>query len=480
MLAVEGLPETPADSVVLAGVRSALCAPIVVRGSAAACLYVAHRHVGRLFGEEERRLAEFITALAGAALENAAGFAALAAAHEHLEQRVAARTAELVESNARLQREVEERRRVEEALRDSEARYRAVAETAAEAIITMNESGTMVFVNRATEQIFGYSAAELLGQPLTLLMPERLRRTHEVSLARYLATGQRHLTWERVQLPGRHKSGREIPLELAFWEFTQHGQRFFSSLIRDITERVQAAELRTRLLERVISAQEEERARLARELHDETGQALMALLVQLHSIARAPTLATAQAEAEKVRRIAAQALDDVRRLAVGLRPNVLDDLGLVAALERYAADYHQAYGIAVDVHARGLDGRLPPAIELTLYRILQEALTNVAKHAGATLVSVVIERQTSAVLAIIEDDGRGFDVERALREAGRSQRFGLPSMRERAALLQGTLAIESTPGHGTTIYVTLPCERHLGGSDDPASSTTLLSPQDTA
>ncbi len=359
-----------------------------------------------------------------------------------------------------------ERKRAEEGLRESEERYRTVAETAAEAIITIDETSTMVFVNRAAEQIFGYTAQEMLGQKLTLLMPERLRAAHERSMARYLTTNQRHLAWERVHLPGRHKSGREIPLELAFWEFTQQGKRFFSSIVRDITERVQAAELRTRLLEQVISAQEEERRRIARELHDETGQALMSLLVGLHTIESAPSLAEAQAQAGRFRRVAAQALDEVRRLAIGLRPSVLDDLGLAAALERYATEYSQAYGIAVDLHAPGLnEARLPPALEITLYRILQEALTNIAKHAGATLVSIVVERQPGQVRAIIEDDGCGFDVDAALQMSRTTKHLGLHSMRERAGLVNGTIAIESTSGRGTTIYVTIPVEEPRHGQD---------------
>ncbi len=479
VVVTEGLSPDTTDSVVLAGARSVLCAPILVRGQPAACFYVTQRHVDGLFGEDERCLAEFIATLAGAALENAEGFAqiealskflhqrtealeaseaALRQAQEELERRVLERTAALSEANARLLQEIHERQRAETALRESEARYRMVAETAAEAIITMDETGVIVFANRATEQIFGYAAAELVGQSLTVLMPERLRARHQASLARYQATGQRQLTWERVHMPGRHKSGREIPLELAFWEFTQQGRRYFSSLVRDITDQVQAAELRTRLLDQVMAAQEEERRRLARELHDETGQALMSLLLGLHTIESAPILETARAQARQFRQVAARTLDEIRRLAMGLRPSVLDDLGLVAALERYATEYTKAHGILLDLHVQGLETpRLPPAIETSLYRILQEALTNVAKHARATLVSIVLERRAGWVQAIVEDNGCGFDVEATLRSPGAANHLGLHSMRERVALVNGTIEIESTPGNGTTLYIRVPC-----------------------
>jgi PAS domain S-box-containing protein len=353
-----------------------------------------------------------------------------------------------------------ERMRAEEALRESEERYRTVVETAADAVITVSETGTIMFANRAAEHIFGYGKADLLGQPLTVLMPELLPSAHEAGLAHYSTGGRGHRPGEPVHVHGRHISGKKIPLELDCWEFTQQGRRYFSSLVRDITERVQAAEIRTRLLDQVISAQEEERGRIARELHDGAGQSLMALLVGLHAIETASGSDSAQELAKTYRAIAAQALDEVRRLAVGLRPSVLDDLGLAPAIERYVTQYTQAYGIPVDVHITGLeDARLPTTVETTLYRIIQEALTNVAKHAGASIVSVLIERQSTGVHAIIEDDGCGFDVQTALHVPAAAKHFGLHSMRERATLLNGTIAIESTPdGGGTTVYVTIPLQ----------------------
>jgi signal transduction histidine kinase len=188
--------------------------------------------------------------------------------------------------------------------------------------------------------------------------------------------------------------------------------------------------------------------------------------VGLHTIETSPTLSAARAHAGKFRRVAAQALDEVRRLAIGLRPSALDDLGLAAALERYVVEYTQAYGITVDLHAPGLEqGRLPAPVEITLYRILQEALTNIAKHARANLVSVVVERQDGAVRAIIEDDGCGFDVDATLQMSRATKHLGLHSMRERAHLVNGAIAIESTPGRGTTIYVTIPLEETRHGQD---------------
>jgi signal transduction histidine kinase len=231
----------------------------------------------------------------------------------------------------------------------------------------------------------------------------------------------------------------------------------FATLTHDLTERRRAAEIRTRLLEQVISAQDEEQRRIARELHDETGQSLTSLLVGLRSLHDAPTLEEARARAAELRRITARTIDEVRRLAWGLRPSALDDLGLIAALEQYAAEYAQSRGLAVDVQARGLDSsRLPFPVESALYRIVQEALTNIAKHADARNVSIVIQRHPGWVQTIVADDGSGFDVDAALKAPEGWTHLGLHGMRERAALLNGSVTIESTPGEGTTVYARVP------------------------
>jgi signal transduction histidine kinase len=153
-----------------------------------------------------------------------------------------------------------------------------------------------------------------------------------------------------------------------------------------------------------------------------------------------------------MRKIAAGAVEEVRRIARGLRPSVLDDLGLVEALHQYAREYRQTYGIAADVHVGGMTiDRLPAAVETTVYRIVQEAMTNVARHAAAGTVSVVLHSPPAMVTAIIEDDGCGFTVE---GDYGRG--LGIQSMRERAALLNGTVEIESSPGRGTSVFVRIP------------------------
>ena len=228
----------------------------------------------------------------------------------------------------------------------------------------------------------------------------------------------------------------------------------------------EANEVRARLLKQVLSAREEEQRRIARDLHDGIGQSLTSLLLRLRATAEVPTFEEARARLGELRGITASLLDEVRRLARGLRPSVLDDLGLAAALERYAAEYAQAHGIAVDVVAPDLAlARLPAEVETALYRIAQEALTNVLKHAAAKAVSLVVRRESSGIHLTVEDDGRGFDSDAQHQAPGAGKGLGLVDIRERAALLNGSVTLESKPGSGTTVHVCIPLKEENHGED---------------
>ncbi len=220
-------------------------------------------------------------------------------------------------------------------------------------------------------------------------------------------------------------------------------------------ERAEREQLRAQYVKGVITAQEDERKRIARELHDSASQSLTSLVVGLRTLSRLSDQVDVRQHAEALRAIAAHTLDEVHTLALQLRPSVLDDLGLQAAIERYVADFGARYPIHVDLALRGLsEGRLPSEVETALYRIVQESLTNVARHSGARMASVLIERQNGQVRAVIEDDGHGFDPALA-RSADR--RLGLYGMRERAELLGGKLTIETAPGQGASVFVEIPC-----------------------
>jgi signal transduction histidine kinase len=204
-------------------------------------------------------------------------------------------------------------------------------------------------------------------------------------------------------------------------------------------------------LRRVVSGQELERRRLARELHDETGQALTSILLGLRAVEEAANPDQMRTAASHLRELVVGTLQDVRRLAVQLRPKALDDFGLVAAVERLVQTFSEATAIRVDLEAQLGDERLPPEVETTLYRIVQEALTNIVKHAGASRVSILLVRSSGSATVVIEDDGHGFDPAE-LREDG----MGIIGMRERVELHEGRLTVESTPGSGATLAAEVP------------------------
>jgi signal transduction histidine kinase len=204
-------------------------------------------------------------------------------------------------------------------------------------------------------------------------------------------------------------------------------------------------------LRRAVAGQELERRRLARELHDETGQALTSILLGLKAVEEAGSEPKMREAAGELRELVVATLQDVRRLAVQLRPKALDDFGLVPALERLTQTFTEATGIVVQLEARLGADRLPAETETTLYRIVQETLTNIVKHAQARNVSILLVRRDHTATAVIEDDGRGFSDED--EDAGG---VGLLGMRERVALLDGRLTVESSPEQGTTIAVEVP------------------------
>ena len=228
-----------------------------------------------------------------------------------------------------------------------------------------------------------------------------------------------------------------------------------------LLEELKAKEqMRLHLLEKVITAQEDERKRVARELHDETGQSLTSLIVSLKALESMTNLPELREKAAELRALGGEILRDVHDLAFQLRPSLLDSLGLAAAVQRLGEDYAEKLGIHIDCHAVGFEGRrLPPGTETALYRIVQEALTNVAKHAEAKNVSVILREGEASVLAIVEDDGKGFPVAEVMGSAAKDKRLGLFGMEERAALVAGKLTIESTPGEGTTVFVEVPFEQ---------------------
>lgn len=216
--------------------------------------------------------------------------------------------------------------------------------------------------------------------------------------------------------------------------------------------------LRRQLMEKVITTQEDERRRIARELHDSTSQNLTSLIVGLRMMETNCAQCASISKAVDLRDVASKTLDEVHDLSMRLRPRVLDDLGLAAALERLAHEWQARYKVPVDVVIQ-LKERLPGDVETAIYRIVQETLTNIARHAQAHSASILVERHNDVVRAIVEDDGIGFDVNTNHGE----RHLGLLGMRERAELLNGTLTIESNPERGTSIFIEIPIQSKIIG-----------------
>lgn len=208
----------------------------------------------------------------------------------------------------------------------------------------------------------------------------------------------------------------------------------------------------------IIKAQEQERKRIARELHDETSQVLTSLLISLAVLEESITTQEARDRITETRRLAHQTLRAIRNLSIDLRPSALDDLGLLPALRWYVKEYQQKTNIQVEFHTTGFKDRerLSPEMETALYRIVQESLTNVAKHAQAHKVTILLREEADAVDVTITDDGRGFDFEELQKTGDQDRGLGLVGMQERALLLDGTAIIESKPGHGTVVQVHIP------------------------
>ena len=347
--------------------------------------------------------------------------------------------------------------RAEAALRASEERYRLLATNIPEVAWLVDRTGRTIFVSPNIVAVTGYTADEVYApggvQWLVRMHPDD-RPLVSQQLEALFRDGARF----DVEYRTRRRDGRWIWVhDRAVTTYEEQGVAYAYGLLSEITDRKQAEEIRALLLNQVITVQEEERGRIARELHDETAQSLASLLMGLGALQEARTVKAARAQARDLQQVATHALAEVRRLAWGLRPSVLDDLGLATALARYAADFGRTRRITVRVETSGLDdGRLAPAVETALYRIMQEALSNVARHAAATTVSVWLRRRQDAVVLIVDDDGCGFDSEQPPGPATAARGLGIHTMRERAAVLKGTFTIDSAPGRGTRLEVEIP------------------------
>jgi PAS domain S-box-containing protein len=340
-------------------------------------------------------------------------------------------------------------------LKGGEPDYRMLVEAMSEGAATLSSDGAVLYSNRKFAEMIRRPPGKVAGIAVHSLIEEKERDR----FGTFLAMAQKGVAKGEFNL--RSSDGSLVPVHLSMNRFQGYEGHALGMVVTDLSgqklkqaEEMRQAETMNRLLlERAFTAQEEERHRIARELHDEAGQLLTSLLVGLRTLEDSRNVKDAKAQGHRLREIAAQAIDELGRLARGLHPAVLYDHGLGVALSRYAAEYSKTHKITVDLTLGELDScNLQPAVQIRLYRILQEALTNVARHAEAKAVSIVFSRSATALQVAVTDNGRGFDTKAVTVS---SSRLGIPGMRERAAMLGGTVSFTSK-GTGTRILVQIP------------------------
>jgi PAS domain S-box-containing protein len=390
-------------------------------------------------------------------------------AHAVLEQRVSERTQELARANEILLAEVGERRRAEDALRKGENMLRGIFEYAPDPIVVIDRRGRIERANAQVEPTFGYRSDELLGRPVEILLPERFRRRHTKHRINFLADPHLRPMGAGLELFGRRKDGGEFPVEIMLSPVDAAGGSIVIAVIRDITRRKRSdAALRESadrlkfLSRRLIEVQEAERRSLALELHDEIGQILTGLKLTLEMSARQPP-SEVRATIAQAQTLVNELMARARKMSLDLRPATLDHLGLLSALLWHIKQYGAQTQVRVEFKHSSLEGRrFPTEIETAAYRIVQEALTNVARHAETQEATVRVWADAHGLSLQIEDHGKGFDTEAALAADNTS---GLAGMRERAHVLGGSFLIESSPGAGTRLTAEFADGDH---GEDPA------------
>ncbi|NPV71487.1 MAG: PAS domain S-box protein [Firmicutes bacterium] len=359
-------------------------------------------------------------------------------------------------------------------LEKSEDQYRRLTENASDIVFSLDASGRFAFLNSRVYDILGYRPEELVGQYYSEIVTPESWEGARNALKSSVDAGSSQVSYEWVATPKAGSAkGDMVLLDVRASILTRDGQYAGQQgIARDVTEqrrmeqeirqsRQRQSEMRD-YLALVTRVQEEERKRVARELHDDTAQALIALSRRLEMAIRYVKGDPAEAcrRLEELAKLVDTTLGNVRRFTRDLRPPVLDDLGLIPALEWLVSDIQEHYAIKSAVVVEGEPRRLPPDLEVALFRIAQEALNNVTKHAQAASATVRVEYAADTIRLIIQDDGTGFDAEDAHRKFAAHGRLGIVGMNERAQLIGGELKVSSSPSRGTTVGLEVPIRKN--------------------
>ncbi len=348
---------------------------------------------------------------------------------------------------------------------ESSNQLKAMVSSAMDAIVTIDSERRVVVFNPAAQKMFGYREEDIRGKPLDLLIPERFRVAHERDVAAFSTSGvNARIKDARMDIIGLRGDGTEFPVESTIAQVTIDGKTMFTAILRDIGERRRAEdklrESHQQLRELASSLQvvrEEERTSIARELHDELGQQLLRLRMDLSWLSgRLKELPPAvQAKVEEMKQFVAGTVDTLRRVTTRLRPPLIDELGLAEAARWQLDDFTKQTGIAL-VSSISIDSEvLDERTSINVFRILQESLTNVARHAEATQVNVSLSMDAESLTLEIRDNGRGIEFGDA-----RNLGHGLVGIRERSLMLGGRMEIATAPGGGFSISIRVPLEAH--------------------
>lgn len=353
-----------------------------------------------------------------------------------------------------VQNDVTQPVRMKAQLLKSESQIRSILDNVLDGIITINEQGIVESFNPAAEKIFGYAAAEVIGRNIGMLMPEPDHGRHAAYLANYRRTGERKIIGSGREVTGLRKDGKPFPMELGVSEIQSDRRRLFIGVVHDLTERKRTEEALRELSGHLQSALEDERTRIAREIHDELGGILAALKMDMSWLAkRLPDDQPARREkASAMNRLIDEAIQTVRKITTDLRPSILDNLGLLAAIEWQVREFRQRTGMKCRLGLPRQEVFLDEARATAAFRILQETLTNIALHSGAAAVNIRIKVDGTRLVIKIMDDGRGITREQMFGPHS----YGILGMHERARHFGGKVSIAGDPGKGTTVTVSIP------------------------
>jgi PAS domain S-box-containing protein len=442
------------------GYESVALVPIRRADRILGLIHVADPRKGMVSPEMVKML-ESVAIQLGMAIQWVRSGEMLKKAHEKLERRVEERTAKLKKANKKLKLEIKERKRLEAARRESEERFGLLVETMNEGLAAQDENGLITYVNEKACELTNYSREELIGHPVTDFLDEGNRRIVKEQMA-----NRRRGLDKAYQVPWTRNDGQEIFVIVsprAFFDADNHFKGSFA-VITDITElkrKEKALKESERILRdlssKLLTAQEDERRRIAGELHDSIGQTLVAIRLSLDKKLQqmGTEVAPPGVSIEQVRALVHNAIEEVQNIQTDLQPSILVNLGILASINRFCRDFQTVHSaIRIEKHINIEEEEVPELLKTVTYRVLQEAMSNAAKHSRADLVELSFGKAEDSIELVIKDNGQGFEVDEAFTAGKGTTGFGIPSMRRRTELSGGVFWIESVRSRGTTVRVT--------------------------